>query len=151
MKKLSSGSTFFFKRIFPAIWFGFIIFFILAALFVDRRDSTADVMIVVVSVFLATVGYFIMKNLVFDLVDEVYDEGSALLFKNNGKTVRVNLTDIKNVNYAVVVNPPRVTLSLRCKTEFGDEISFSPPASLIPFKKNQDIEELIDRIDRARG
>jgi hypothetical protein len=42
-------------------------------------------------------------------------------------------------------------LSLRCKTEFGDELSFSPPASLIPFKRNQEILELIDRIDRARG
>jgi hypothetical protein len=151
MKKLSSKSTFFYKRIFPAIWFGFIIFFILTALFVDRRDSNADVMIFVVPVFMAVIGYFIMKNLVFDLMDEVYDEGSSLLFKNKGRTVRVNLTDIKNVSYSVMVNPPRVTISLRHKTEFGDELSFSPPASLIPFKKNPDIKELIDRIDRARG
>jgi hypothetical protein len=151
MKKLSSRSTFFFKRIFPAIWFGFIIFFILTALFVDRRDAAADVMIFVVPAFLTVVGYFIMKNLVFDLIDEVYDEGSSLLFKNKGKSVRVNLTDIKNLSYSVMVNPPRVTISLRQKTEFGDELSFSPPASLIPFKKNPDITELIDRIDRARG
>lgn len=151
MKKLSSKSTFFYKRIFPAIWFGFIIFFILTALFVDRRDSNADVMIFVVPVFMAVIGYFIMKNLVFDLMDEVYDEGSSLLFKNKGRTVRVNLTDIKNVSYSVMVNPPRVTISLRHKTEFGDELSFSPPAGLIPFKKNPDIKELIDRIDRARG
>jgi hypothetical protein len=151
MKKLSSRSTFFFKRIFPVILFGFIIFFILTAVFVDRRDRTADVMIFVVPVFMAVVGYFIMKNLVFDLIDEVYDEGSTLLFKNNGKTVRINLTDIKNVSYSVMVNPPRVTISLRHKTEFGDELSFSPPASLIPFKKNSDITELIDRVDKARG
>jgi hypothetical protein len=32
----------------------------------------------------------------------------------------------------------------------GDELSFSPPMSFIPFKKNQDIMELIDRIDQAR-
>lgn len=93
----------------------------------------------------------IMKNLVFDLMDEAYDEGSSLLFKNNGKSVRINLSDIKNVSYTVVINPPRVTLSLRHKTEFGDEITFSPPASFIPLRKNKDIVELIDRIDRARG
>ncbi len=108
-------------------------------------------MIFVVPAFLAVVGYFIMKNLVFDLIDEVYDEGSTLLFKNKGKSVRVNLADIKNVSYSVMVNPPRVTISLRHKTEFGDELSFSPPANLIPFKKNLDITELIDRIDKARG
>jgi hypothetical protein len=50
-----------------------------------------------------------------------------------------------------MVNPPRVTISVRHKTEFGDELSFSPPGSLIPFKKNKEITELIDRIDRARG
>jgi hypothetical protein len=151
MKKLSSKSTFFYKRIFPAIWFGFLGIFILTVLFADRNGSSEDIMIFVVPVIMAAIGYFIMKNLVFDLMDEVYDEGSSLLFKNNGKTVRVNLTDIKNVSYTVVINPPRVTLNLRCKTEFGDEISFSPPGSLIPFKKNKDIVELIDRIDRARG
>lgn len=108
-------------------------------------------MLFIVPVFLAVVGYFIMKNLVFDLIDEVYDEGSSLLFKNKGKSVRVNLADIKNISYSVMVNPPRVTISLRHKTEFGDELSFSPPASLIPFKKNKDISDLIDRIDQARG
>ncbi|PKN51002.1 MAG: hypothetical protein CVU43_24510 [Chloroflexi bacterium HGW-Chloroflexi-5] len=153
MKKLSSGSTFFYKRIFPAIWFGFIIFFIITTLYADRSHSNggADVMLFIVPVFLAVVGYFIMKNLVFDLIDEVYDEGSSLLFKNKGKSVRVNLADIKNISYSVMVNPPRVTISLRHKTEFGDELSFSPPASLIPFKKNKDISDLIDRIDQARG
>ena len=123
------------------------------SLYADRNHSngSADVMIFVVPVFMAVIGYFVMKNLVFDLIDEVYDEGSSLLFKNNGKTVRINLTDIKNVSYSVMVNPPRVTISVRHKTEFGDELSFSPPGSLIPFKKNKEITELIDRSDRARG
>lgn len=153
MKKLSSRSTFFYKRIFPVIWFGFIGLFLFSALYADRRHSNsgADVMLFIVPVLMTVIGYFIMKNLVFDLIDEVYDEGASLLFKNNGKTVRVNLTDIKNVSYSVMVNPPRVTISLRHKTEFGDELSFSPPGSLIPFKKNPDITDLINRIDRARG
>jgi hypothetical protein len=152
MKKLSSKSTFFLKRIFPILWFGFILFFLSVALFSKAHSKNSDiVMVLVTAVFMAVIGYFLMKNLVFDLMDEAYDEGSSLLFKNKGKSVRVNLADIKNVSYTVVVNPPRVTLSLRSKTEFGDEISFSPPASLIPFKKNKDILELIDRIDSARS
>lgn len=124
----------------------------MATVFVDQKSKNSDIiMVFITAIFMAAIGYFIMKYLVFDLMDEAYDEGSSMLFKNKGKTVRVNLSDIKNVSYTVVINPPRVTLSLRCKTEFGDEITFSPPGSLIPFKKNKDIVELIDRIDRARG
>ena len=76
---------------------------------------------------------------------------SSLLLRNGGKEVRINLTDIKNVSYTTLMNPPRVTLSLRIDTEFGSEFSFSPPWSFSLFRKNADIEELIDRIDRARG
>lgn len=128
-------------------------FFVSMALFAESKGihSNDIVMVLITAVFMAAVGYIIMKHLVFDLMDEAYDEGSSLLFKNNGKSVRIHLTDIKNVSYTMVINPPRVTLSLRHKTEFGDEITFSPPASLIPFRKNKDIMELIDRIDRARG
>lgn len=150
MKKLSASSTFFFKRIFPALWFGFIAFFIWIGLLTESRDKVEHVMIFVGPAFMAVIGYYLMKHLVFDLMDEVYDEGATLLVKNNGKTVRINLADIKNVSYSVVINPPRVTISLRHKTEFGDELTFSPPGSLFLFRKNKEIVELIDRIDRAR-
>ena len=53
-----------------------------------------------------------------DLVDEVWDDGNALLVKNRGQEQRIALADIKNVNYSPFVNPPRVTLSLRRPTAF---------------------------------
>jgi hypothetical protein len=108
-------------------------------------------MLFIVPVFLAFVGYFIMKKMVWDLVDEVYDEGESLLFKNNGKQERISLREIKNVSYTTMANPPRVTISLRRRSVFGSEVSFSPQVSMIPFRKNPDIEDLIDRVDRARG
>jgi len=154
MKRLSSRSTFLYKKIFPIFWFGFIAFFIVSELFAVRRPGAGaapSVMSIVMPLIMAAFGYFIMKKLVFDLIDEVYDEGSSLLFRNGQKEVRVSLTEIKNVSYSTMVSPPRVTLSLRHITVFGDELSFSPPASIIPFKRNADIVELIDRIDRARS
>jgi hypothetical protein len=151
MKKLTSKSTFFNKNIFPAIWFGFLGFFVLTTLLASDKESGPGIIFIAVPIFMAIFGYFIMKKLVFDLIDEVYDEGTSLLFKNGGKEIRVNLKDVKNVSYSTMVNPHRVTLSLRYKTELGSELSFSPPMSFIPFKKNADIEELIDRIDKARG
>lgn len=152
MKKLTSKSTFFNKKIFPIFWFGFLIFFLITSLSSGAASKEGPgLMFLVMPVFMGVFGYFFMKKMIFDLIDEVYDEGETLLFKNSGKEVRVNLSDIKNVNYQLMMNPPKVTLSIRHDTELGDELSFSPPMSFIPFKKNKDIEELIDRIDRARS
>ena len=108
-------------------------------------------MFILFPIGMAVFGCFLMKKLVWDLIDEVYDEGATLLFRNGGKEVRVSLKDIKNVSYSIMSNPPKLTLSVRYKTDLGDELSFCPPASWIPFKKNKDIEGLIDRIDKARG
>jgi len=150
MKKLTSKSTFFNKKIFPTIWFGFLAFFVITSLLASGDEGPGP-MFIIMPIFMAVFGYFIMKKLVFDLVDEVYDEGDSLLFKNAGKEVRISLRDIKNVSYQTMMNPPKVTLSLRHETDLGNELSFSPPMSFIPFKKNKDIEKLIDRIDQARG
>ena len=151
MKKLSSKATFFYKKIFPFMWFGFLGVFLCVWLFSNAAGSEAGIMFLAVPIGMAVFGYFIMKKLVWDLIDEVYDEGMSLLFMNGGKEVRVSLKDIKNVSYSTMTNPPRVTLSIRYKTGLGAELSFSPPASWVPFKKNEDIERLIDRIDNARG
>jgi hypothetical protein len=96
------------------------------------------------------VGFFVMKKLVFDLVDEVWDDGGSLLIKNRGEEERVALSDIKNVSYSPLINPPRVTLSLRRPTVFGDEITFNAPMRFMPFSASPIIKELIDRIDLAR-
>jgi len=150
MKKLTSENTFFYKKIFPMIWFGFLAFFVVTSMLTDGENGPG-VMFIVMAVILSVFGYFIMKKIVFDLIDEVYDEGDSLLFKNSGKNVRVNLREIKNVSYQTMMNPPKVTVSLRRETGLGSELSFSPPMSFVPFKKNRDIEKLIDRIDQARG
>jgi len=151
MKKLTSKTTFYYKRVFPFIWFGFLGVFLCVGLFSSISKKGPGVLFLVVPIGMAAIGYFIMKKLVWDLIDEVYDEGTSLLFKNKDQEVRVSLKDIKNVSYSAMTNPPRVTLSIRYKTALGDELSFSPPVSWVPFRKNEDIKRLIDRIDEARG
>ena len=151
MKKLSSKTTFLYKKLFPLLWFGFLAIFLCVGLLANLTGNSPGIMFVVIPIGMIVFGYFLMKKLVWDLIDEVYDEGTGLLFRNRGNEFRVNLKDIKNVSYTTMVNPPRVTLSIRYPTDLGDELSFSPPASWIPFKKNKDIEELFVRIDKARG
>jgi hypothetical protein len=99
---------------------------------------------------MAAFGYFLMRNLIFDLVDEVWDVGTELVVKNKGQQVRLPLIEISNVSYTVVTSPQRVTLTLRHPTVLGKEITFAPPAVWVPFSKHSIVESLIERIDAAR-
>ena len=145
MRRISSGWTFFYKRVFPIIWFGFLVVFVGIGIVKGQ-----GAVVVFVPIAMIGFGYFLMKKLVFDLVDEVWDDGDALVAKNGGQEQRVALSDIKNVNYSPFVSPPRVTLSLRRPTVFGEQITFCAPVRLVPFSPSPVITDLIERIDRAR-
>jgi hypothetical protein len=96
------------------------------------------------------IGYALMKKLIFDLADEVWDDGSALLVKKGGQEERIALSDIKNVNYSTMSSPPRVVLSLRRPSVFGEQLAFCAPIRFIPFATSPVIDDLIERIDVAR-
>jgi hypothetical protein len=152
MRLVSSKMTFFNKRVFPAIWFGFLLVFIGLSLFSGTgRNAASPLPFLIGPAIMIVFGYFIMKKLVFDLVDEVWDNGDTLVVKNRGQEQRIALSDIKNVSYSPFINPPRVTLSLRRPTVFGDQITFSAPVRLVPFSTSPVINDLIERVDRARG
>jgi hypothetical protein len=152
MNKISSDWTFLTKKVFPAFWFGFLgLFLVAGVLGVIFGKNEAEFGFLIFPVIMGGFGFFIFKNMIWDLMDEVYDEGDSLLIVNGKKEESIQLSDIKNVSYSVMMNPPRVTLSMRTQTQFGDEITFSPPTVFIPFKKNELIVELINRIDQARG
>lgn len=151
MPLMSSRMTFFYKRIFPVIWFGFLaVFFLIALIQGLAAPSISYLPFLIVPVAMAIFGYQIMKRMTFNLVDEVFDLGDALLVRNAGQEERIALADIKNVNYSPYMSPPQVTLSLRRPTVFGDTIVFCARLRLIPFSPNPMIEKLIDRIDAAR-
>jgi len=95
-------------------------------------------------------GYWLMRKLVFDLVDEVLDTGDALIVRNRGREERVALANITNVSYSPFINPPRVTLSLRQPSLFGTKVTFCAPVRFMPFTTSPVVDELIERIDAAR-
>ncbi len=91
-----------------------------------------------------------MRALIFDLVDEVWDAGDALVVRNRGAEDRIALSDIKNVSYSPMMSPPRVTLSLRRQSVFGSVVTFCAPLRFIPLTTSPIIDKLIERIDAAR-
>lgn len=154
MRRVSSRVTYFYKRVFPVLWFGVLAIFLVSSFVIPSSASgganTPPVPFFIVPIFMAAFGYFFMKKMIFDLVDEVFDAGNALVVKNRGREDRIAMADIKNVNYTPMMSPPRVTLSLRKPSVFGDNVTFCAPLQMIPLSNHPIIDDLIQRIDAAR-
>ena len=151
MTQISSRMTFFYKRVFPIIWFGFLTLFMIGPGVISLSNGQAlQPMFFITPVIMMVVGYFFMRRTVFNLVDGVFDAGDALLVKNGSLEEQIPLADITNVSYAQMMNPPQVTLSLRQPTGFGDKVTFCAPTRLIPFASSPVIDDLIKRVDAAR-
>jgi hypothetical protein len=151
MRRISSRLTPLYKWVMPVMWFGILAAFAVVALTAPVSEPFQRVMFFAIVIFMAVFGYFVFRKLVFDLVDEVVDEGNSLVVKNRGKSDRIALSDIRNVSYSTLINPSRVTLSLRKPSVFGDEVTFCAPLCLVPLASHPVINKLIERIDAARG
>ena len=151
-KRISSRNTAFLKRVFPILWFGIIALFIAVALLGARHGPSPPAVVYVAPVLVLAFGYFLIRRLVLDLADEVYDEGDALRVRFGSDEERIPLANIINVSYAGLTNPQRITLTLRTPGRFGRQVTFSPPRKLFGslFADNPLVNELIERVDAAR-
>jgi hypothetical protein len=155
MQRLSSPYTFFYKRVFPVLWFGFLVLFVVIALGSGRSRQNADPLpFLITPGVMAVFGFVLMRKLVFDLVDGVWLEGDNLLIKRRGESSRVPLRDVINVNASTMTNPRRITLMLRTESaRWGKEITFmpnSPRGIFSGFKMDPVAADLIRRIDALR-
>jgi hypothetical protein len=152
MKKISSGSVFFLKKIFPVIWLGTLGAIIVPVYLGGAFNRPGGAVIVFGPCLMIVIGAFVYRRFVWDLADEVYDGGTFLRVHRGSEEDTIPLDNIMNVSASVGVNPPRITLRLVKPGRFGNEISFSPlrSFSLTPFAKNPIAEDLIVRVDAAR-
>jgi len=149
MRLLSSRATFLNKRVVPAIWFGLSLA-PMAVLFVWPEKHFSPVPFLFMPLVAIAIGYFALKKRLFDLADEVWDAGDALLIRKGGNEQRIPISEIMNVSYAELRSPPRVTLSLRTPSVFGEHISFCAPIRIVPLSRSPIIVELIERVRAAR-
>jgi hypothetical protein len=150
-ERLSSKSTSFHKRVVPAVMVGLLLVFVLTGTVGgwSGPKGPPPLFFVIAALGLAA-GFVYFRKFVLDLVDEVWEDGDALVVRNKGEEDRIRLSDIINVSYSPVGNPPRVTLRLRTPSRFGDRVSFAAPVNVIPFTESPLIEQLIGRVDAAR-
>lgn len=147
MQRISSRATFFQKRVMPILLFGFLLLFVALPFSSANRPPLPFLLgPAIMAVFI----YFMMKKIIFDLVDEAWDAGDALIVRNKDQEDRIPLSEIMNVSYSPLMSPPRVTLWLRTPGPFGEKVSFCAPLSFIPFASSPLIDDLIKRIDVAR-
>ncbi|HET8648615.1 MAG TPA: hypothetical protein VFL95_01125 [Gemmatimonadales bacterium] len=148
MTKISSNLTLVQKRIFPGCWFGFLTLFVVAGLL--RGAERENIGFLIVPVVMAAFGYQLMKTMVWNLADEVYDCGDSLLIRKGGEQVVVPLSNIMNVS---ADNVSRVTLKLVQPVSLGDEIAFAPRsrAHLNPFARSAVAGDLMVRAHQARA
>ena len=151
MKKISSRQTFFLKKVFPVLWYG--ILCIAVGIALANGAFGKDPEFIVAPALMAVLGYFIMKKMIWGLMDEVYDCGDSLLVRNRGEQESVPLVNIMNLSASTATNPPRITLRLVKPGKFGNEIAFTPatPFTFNPFAKNPVAEDLMARVDAARS
>ena len=151
MTRLSSKATFFYKRIFPVFFIGALVVFIAVPLWRGADfGSYPPLPFFIAPVIMGVIFFVIIKKIIFDLVDDVVDQGDYLLVKNGGREDRIALVDIMNINYQSMMSPPRVTLSLRQPSIFGSQVSFCAPLRFVPFSTSPVIDKLIERVDAAR-
>lgn len=152
-KRISSGMTFFYKSIFPVLWFGALGVVVLLGLLNTSLAAGTMLPFIIMPVFMAGIGYVIFRALLAGLMDEVWDNGKELLVVNGGHVEHVPLASISNINYSGLTNPKRATLHLRQPGRWGAKLSFIPlrsSMSLWNLMDNKLIDELIARVDEAR-
>lgn len=145
MKRLSSGATFFGKRVFPVI-FGTVVG-LMSFVFSSQANA--------ISVFMATLIGWVMGFLAAKFtahmhsvyMDEVLDYGDHLVIRNRGVEESIGLEDILEVD-STIVSPAGVWLHLRRDSAFGRRIKFLP-GSLGYAKLVQSLNTRIKQAEQA--
>ena len=133
MRLISSRSAMIMKRLFPVVWFGFVGSLALIQAVTRHYGS------LLFSAALAVLGFVSMREIPFDLLDEVWDAGETLVLKRRGTEEHVAIADIAHVNYEPRVRPSRVTLTLRCRSVFETQVAFSPSTPSV-------VDDLVTRV-----
>lgn len=149
-QRLSSRQTFFIQRLFPVIWFGILAVIAAVALvaMVVTHAYKPLVFILIGTAIMGIIGHFVMRKLVFDLRDEVWDAGSELLVRNRDEDAHIPLANIVNISCAGYTHPPRITLMPQQAGCFGKDMIFCPKGiSFSLFSRNRVARELVESVD----
>lgn len=126
MSRISSRQTFYFKRIFPLIWFALLAFFLSLGI---RAGFARAPMFFITPMMMAAVSFWALRRFLWSVADEVIDLGDALRVRRGEQSELVALTNVARVEFAPG-SPPRIVLHLCRPGRFGATIAFLAPQPL---------------------
>lgn len=158
MNKISSSWTLVNKIIYPV---GYIIvcigllFYVVYVLATNPDDFMIWGFPSLILLFIMLISAFFTIKLFSEMVDEAYDEGSYLFFRKSEIEIKVNLQDIKYVDFQLRTVPV-MKITTNIDTLLGKEIIFQVPSRYIPFRYipfgiNDITKDLADRVDQAKS
>jgi hypothetical protein len=154
MRRISSRLTSFYKKTFPVVGCVAVLVTVVMAGVVVRTGRPGTSVFLIMPLLMLAVGYAIYRNLVSGLVDEVWLEGDAIVVKNRDELAKIALHDVTNVDVSSMMNPRRITLTLRHETRWGNRIIFMPAVESVgfaySFKPDPIAAELTARVDALR-
>jgi hypothetical protein len=154
MRRISSRLTSFYKKTLPVIFCVAVALMAFSAWAVMRTGRPHIMAFLLVPLLMLAMSYLIYRQLIADLVDEVWLEGDAIIVKNRDELAKIPLSDVTDVNANTTMNPRRITLTLRTDTRWGRRITFMPAVESVSFaysfKPDPIATELSSRIDALR-
>jgi hypothetical protein len=140
VKRLSSRAIWFYKWIYPVLWFGFLACAVVAL----SSNPDGNPMFAAVPALLIVSGFGLFWLSVWRCADLVEDEGDFLRVRRGRRVAEVALHDIDDVYRSGLGPTYPVTLRLSTPGPFGTAIQFMPAG-------NEVADELGARILRARS
>jgi hypothetical protein len=138
--RLSSRAIWFYKWIYPVLWFGFLASAVLAL----SSNPDGNPMFAAVPVLLIVGGLGLFWLSIWRCADLVEDEGDFLRVRRGRRVAEVPLHDIDDVYRSGFGPTYPVTLRLSTPGPFGTAIHFMPAGSEL-------VDELSTRVHRARN
>ena len=78
---------------------------------------------------LMVLGWIFFRSFLWDVADEVHDEGEALRVRMRGEEETIAFADVANVSITRFTSPQRIMLRLARPGKFGADIAFFPNAN----------------------
>ncbi|MFZ3401467.1 hypothetical protein [Vibrio harveyi] len=144
MKKIS-GSFICTKIITPILAFGFTsLLLILPLLGMKEPQMPHPILLFPVGLIIVLYAYF--KLYVWSTYDDVYDEGSFLVFKKKRKIRNVYIDDILTITHSIKGHyPEKISIVVRNNDNSHDTLSFLTPFRLSRITTNPILVELRNR------
>lgn len=150
--RLSSRLTRWYKQLFPLFCLGLPLIWLTAFFWgvrggVVEGGPQVEAMGLGVAGFAAGLGALLWQKFSLSPVDEVWLEGATLLVRKKGVEARIPLRNIVKMTPSRLLNPKRLTITLREASPLGQSIVF-----ILPGQKSQpELETFVERLNQAHA